>query len=170
MRNRSSRIRTVAFVGITASVALLLALVETMIPQPIYGIKVGLPNVVILYVLYCLGPVYAALISFVRILLLWAMFGNALSLAYSIAGAVLSLLVMTLLKKTGKFSTVGVSVAGGVMHNLGQILVAMVLLETPRIAYYLLLLMVTGTLSGIFIGLCGALLVKRVPKERIFRK
>ena len=170
MRNRSSRIRTVAFVGITASVALLLALVETMIPQPIYGIKAGLPNVVILYVLYCLGPVYAALISFVRIFLLWAMFGNAVSLAYSVAGAVLSLLAMSLMKRTNKFSTVGVSVTGGVMHNLGQILVAMVILETSKIAYYLLVLAVTGTISGIFIGLCGALLVKRIPKERIFRK
>lgn len=170
MRNRSSRIRTVAFVGITASVALLLALVETMIPQPIYGIKAGLPNVVILYVLYCLGPVYAALISFVRIFLLWAMFGNAVSLAYSVAGAVLSLLAMSLMKRTNKFSTVGVSVTGGVMHNLGQILVAMVILDTSKIAYYLLVLAVTGTISGIFIGLCGALLVKRIPKERIFRK
>ena len=170
MRNRSSRIRTVAFVGITASVALLLALVETMIPQPIYGIKAGLPNVVILSVLYCLGPVYAALISFVRIFLLWAMFGNAVSLAYSVAGAVLSLLAMSLMKRTNKFSTVGVSVTGGVMHNLGQILVAMVILDTSKIAYYLLVLAVTGTISGIFIGLCGALLVKRIPKERIFRK
>lgn len=173
MRNRSSRIRTVAFVGITASLALLLSYVEFLLP-PIFvsvpGIKVGLPNVIILYVLYCLDTKYAALVSFVRILLSAFMFGNAVSLAYSVAGAVLSLLVMSLLKRTNRFSTVGVSVAGGVTHNLGQILVAMVILDTSRIAYYLLLLMVTGTISGIFIGLCGALLVKRIPRERVFRK
>ena len=173
MRNRSSRIRTVAFVGITASVALLLAYVEFLLP-PLFvsvpGIKAGLPNVIILYVLYCLDTKYAALVSFVRIFLLWAMFGNAVSLAYSVAGAVLSLLAMSLMKRTNKFSTVGVSVTGGVMHNLGQILVAMVILDTSKIAYYLLVLAVTGTISGIFIGLCGALLVKRIPKERIFRK
>ena len=173
MRNRSASIRRVAFVGITASVALLLAYVEFLLP-PLFvsvpGIKVGLPNVIILYVLYCLDTKYAALVSFVRILLSAFMFGNAVSLAYSVAGAVLSLLVMSLLKRTNRFSTVGVSVAGGVTHNLGQILVAMVILDTSRIAYYLLVLAVTGTISGIFIGLCGALLVKRVPKERIFKK
>ena len=173
MRNRSSRIRTVAFVGITASLALLLSYVEFLLP-PIFvsvpGIKVGLPNVIILYVLYCLDTKYAALVSFVRILLSAFMYGNAVSLAYSVAGAVLSLLAMSLLKRTNRFSTVGVSVAGGVTHNLGQILVAMVILDTSRIAYYLLVLAVTGTISGIFIGLCGALLVKRVPKERIFKK
>ena len=173
MRNRSSSIRRVAFVGITASVALLLAYVEFLLP-PLFvsvpGIKVGLPNVIILYVLYCLDTKYAALVSFVRILLAACMFGNAVSLAYSVAGAVLSLLAMSLLKRTNKFSTVGVSVTGGVMHNLGQILVAMVILDTSQIAYYLLVLAVTGTISGIFIGLCGALLVKRIPRARIFRK
>ena len=173
MRDRNSSIRTIAFVGITASLALLLSYVEFLLP-PIFiaapGIKVGLPNVIILYVLYCLDTKYAVLVSFVRILLSAFMFGNAVSLSYSVAGAVLSLLAMSLLKRTNKFSTVGVSVTGGVMHNVGQILVAMVILDTAKIAYYLLVLAVTGTISGIFIGLCGALLVKRVPKERIFRK
>ena len=173
MKRNQNRIKRVTLLGLLASLALLLSYVEFLLP-PIFvsvpGIKVGLPNVIILYVLYCLDTKYAALVSFVRILLSAFMFGNAVSLAYSVAGAVLSLLVMSLLKRTNRFSTVGVSVAGGVTHNLGQILVAMVILDTSRIAYYLLLLMVTGTISGIFIGLCGALLVKRIPRERVFRK
>ena len=166
------RTRTVAFLGLTASLALLLSYIEFLLP-PVFvavpGIKVGLPNVVILYVLYCLGVKYAIFVSFARLSVSALLFGNAVSLAYSVAGAVLSLLVMTLLKKTNRLSEVGVSVSGGVAHNLGQILVAMVILDTPRIAYYMIILTVTGTISGIFIGLCGALLVKRLPKNKILK-
>lgn len=158
--------------GLCASLALLLSYVELMLP-PIFvavpGIKVGLPNVIIIYVLYCMGVRYAALVSATRLLISWMLFGSAVTLLYSLAGAILSLGVMAILKKTKMLSTVGVSVAGGVMHNVGQILVATVLLRTPQIAYYLIVLAVTGTISGIFIGLCGALLTRRVPHHRIFR-
>ncbi len=164
--------RKVAFVGLAVSLSLLLSYVELLLP-PIFvaipGIKVGLPNVVILYMLYCMGMKYAALVSFVRIALSSMLFGNTMTLAYSIAGALLSLLIMGLLKKTNRLSAVGVSVAGGVAHNLGQILVAMVLLDTPQIAFYMVVLAFTGTLSGILIGLCGALLVKRIPPYKTFR-
>ena len=158
--------------GLCASLALLLSYVELMLP-PIFvavpGIKVGLPNVIIIYVLYCMGVRYAALVSATRLLISWMLFGSAVTLLYSLAGAILSLGVMAILKKTKMLSTVGVSVAGGVMHNVGQILVATVLLRTPQIAYYLIVLAVTGTISGIFIGLCGALLIRRAPHHRIFR-
>lgn len=158
--------------GLCASLALLLSYVELMLP-PIFvavpGIKVGLPNVIIIYVLYCMGVRYAALVSATRLLISWMLFGSAVTFLYSLAGAILSLGVMAILKKTKMLSTVGVSVAGGVMHNVGQILVATVLLRTPQIAYYLIVLAVTGTISGIFIGLCGALLIRRVPHHRIFR-
>lgn len=172
MKNNQTRTRKVAFVGLTASLALLLSYVEFLLP-PIFvavpGIKIGLPNVVILYVLYCIGMKYAAFVSFTRLCLSSLLFGNAVTFAYSAAGAVISLLVMGILKKTDKLSAVGVSVAGGVTHNLGQILVAMVLLDTPQIAYYMIVLAVTGTISGILIGLCGALLIKRLPNHKIFR-
>ena len=95
------------------------------------------------------------------------LFGTLVTCAYGFAGAVLSLTVMTLLKKFDFLSTAGVSIAGGVMHNLGQILVAMVLLNTPQIAYYLIVLAITGTISGLFIGLCGALMIKRVPLKKM---
>lgn len=172
MKNSQTRTKKIAFVGIAASLALLLSYVEFLLP-PIFvavpGIKVGLPNVVILYVLYCLGIKYAVMVSFVRICISSLLFGNVMTLAYSVAGAILSLLVMIILKKIDKFSTVGVSVAGGVAHNLGQILVAMVLLDTPQIAFYMIVLAVTGTISGIFIGLCGAILIKRIPANKFFR-
>ena len=105
------------------------------------------------------------MVSLLRIALISTLFGNAMAFFYSIAGGILSLLVMILLSKLRFLSTVGVSVAGGVAHNVGQILMAMLLLETTELAYYLAVLIVTGTISGALIGLCGAMLVKKVPKN-----
>ena len=171
MKSRRSRTKKTAFIGLAASLALLLSYVEFLLP-PLFvavpGIKVGLPNVVILFVLYFIDLKNAAFVSFTRLVLSSILFGNTVTLAYSAAGALLSLSVMALLKRTDKLSEVGVSVAGGVCHNLGQILVAVLLLDTPQIAYYMTVLTVTGTVSGIFIGLCGAILVKRIPKKRFF--
>ena len=172
MKKRQTRIQKIAFVGITASLALLLSYLEFLLP-PVFaavpGIKLGLPNVIILYVLYCLDVRYAALVSLTRLCASSLLFGNPVTFAYSAAGAVLSLLVMVLLKRTERLSAVGVSVSGGVAHNLGQVLVAMVLLDTPRIVYYMIVLTATGTFSGIFVGLCGALLVKRLPRTKLFK-
>lgn len=168
MKTSQTRIKRLAFVGIASALALLLSYVEFLLP-PVFvavpGIKLGLPNVVIIYVLYCLGTRRAALVSFVRICISALLFGTVMTLAYSLAGAVLSLAVMALLRRTDKLSAVGVSVAGGVAHNLGQILVAMLLLDTPQLAFYMIVLTITGTLSGVFIGLCGSLLVKRIPSD-----
>ena len=173
MKIKDTKTQKIALVGITASLALLLSYIEFLLP-PVFaavpGIKMGLPNVVILYVLYCLGLKYAALVSFARLCVSSLLFGTPMTFAYSAAGAVLSLLVMWLLKRGDKLSSVGVSVAGGVAHNLGQILVAMVLLDTPQIAFYMLVLVVTGTISGVFVGLCGGFLVKRLPNSKIFKK
>ena len=90
-----------------------------------------------------------------------------MALVYSLAGAFLSMLVMVVLKKLNFLSVVGVSVAGGVFHNVGQILTAMLLLGTAELGYYLIILTITGTVSGIFVGLCGAIIVQRIPKKLI---
>lgn len=160
-----ARTKKVTFLGLFATVALILSYVEAMLP-PIYaaipGIKVGLPNIAILFVLYRFGIREAAAVSFVRILLSALLFGNVTMLWYSLAGAVLSLGCMALAKRLAWFSTVGVSILGGVMHNLGQVLVAMLLLETAEIGYYMLPLAVSGTLAGIFIGLGGATLLAKI--------
>ncbi|MBQ2377303.1 MAG: Gx transporter family protein [Clostridia bacterium] len=167
---KNSSTKSIAFLGISASVALLLSYIEFLLP-PLFaavpGIKIGLPNVIIIFVLYAVGVKAAAGVSFVRLCVSSLLFGNPVMFAYSAAGAVLSFLVMIILKKTDKLSAVGVSVAGGVAHNVGQIFVAMLLLNTPQIAYYMIVLTVTGTVSGVFIGLCGAYLVKRLSKKFI---
>lgn len=162
--------RQVAFLGLCSSVALVLAYVEILLP-PLFvavpGIKLGLPNIVIIFILYHLGIRRAAAVSFVRIAVVALLFGNPMTLAYSIAGALLSLGMMFLLKKLNFLSIIGVSVAGGVFHNVGQILMAMLLLGTAELGYYLIVLTVTGTISGILIGLCGGMLVKRISPKII---
>lgn len=161
--------RQVAFLGLCSSVALVLAYVEILLP-PLFvavpGIKLGLPNIVIIFILYHLGIRRAAAVSFVRIAVVALLFGNPMTLAYSIAGALLSLGVMFLLEKLNFLSIIGVSVAGGVFHNVGQILMAMLLLGTAELGYYLIVLTVTGTISGILIGLCGGMLVKRISPKK----
>lgn len=157
-------IHKLVLLSILTSLALILSYVEAVLP-PIFsavpGIKLGFPNILIIFILYRMGIREAAAVSFLRIALSALLFGNPITFVYSFAGAFLSLTAMAILKKTDLLSTVGVSIAGGVLHNLGQILVAMALLSTAEIGYYMVVLAVTGTLAGFFVGLCGAFLVKR---------
>lgn len=162
--------RKLAYLGLCTAVALILAYVEVLLP-PLFtavpGIKLGLPNIAILFVLYRYGMRYAAAVSFVRMAVIALLFGNPMTFVYSLAGAALSLLVMALLRRLDFLSVVGVSVAGGVFHNVGQILMAMLLLGTAELGYYLIVLAITGTISGVFVGLCGALAVKRISGGNI---
>lgn len=162
MRKQAHKI---AFLGLCTAVAMVFAWVESLLPPlmaAVPGIKLGLPNIAIIFILYRFGWKEAAAVSFVRIVAVSLLFGNPMTFAYSIAGGFLSLLVMTILRKLNFLSTVGVSVAGGVMHNVGQILMAMLLLGTAELGYYLIVLAVTGTVSGVFVGLCGSFAVRRV--------
>ena len=158
--------KKLAFLSICTSLALVFAYVEAILP-PVYasvpGIKLGLPNIVIIFVLYRFGFFHAACVSLVRICLVSLLFGNPVTLAYSAAGGALSLLCMALLRRTNFLSEIGVSVAGGVLHNVGQVLVAMLLLGTAELGYYLAVLAVSGTAAGVCVGICGALAVRRIP-------
>ncbi len=166
----SEKTKKIAFLGISTSVALILAYIEAILP-PIWtavpGIKVGLPNLMIILVLYRFGFKQAAIVSGIRLIIVSMLFGNVMTLAYSTAGAVLSLLLMGFLKKTDKFSTVGVSIVGAVSHNLGQIIVAIFLFDTVQIGYYMVVLAITGTIAGIFIGIGSNLLLKRTDSIKI---
>jgi heptaprenyl diphosphate synthase len=162
--------KKIAFLGLCTSVALVLAYVESLLP-PLFaavpGIKLGLPNIALIFLLYRFGVKEAAAVSFVRMVAVALLFGNPMTFAYSLAGGFLSLTAMAILRKLDFLSVVGVSVAGGVLHNVGQILMAMLLLDTAELGYYLIILTVTGTISGVFVGLCGAFGVKRIPRLRI---
>ena len=165
MREKS---KSVAVLGLCTATALILAYVEVLMPplfSAIPGIKMGLPNVLLVFLLYRRGAPSAIVVSWLRILLVSMLFGNAMALFYSLAGGFLSMATMILLRKLNFVSEIGVSVAGGVTHNVGQILMAMLLLETAELGYYLVVLTVTGTLAGILIGLCGSLLIRKIPKK-----
>ncbi len=161
-----SNTQKTAFLGLCIAVALAFAYVEAILPplvSAVPGIKMGLPNIVIIFLLYRRGVPAAAAVSLCRILLVALLFGNTMALLYSLAGGVLSLTAMALLKRLDFLSVAGVSVAGGVLHNVGQILMAMLVLGTAELGYYLIVLAVTGTIAGLFVGLCGALLIRRIP-------
>ena len=146
--------------------AIILSYVESRIPSfvAIPGIKVGLANIVVIFVLYTIGIKEAIIISAIRVGIISVLFGNIMSLAYSIAGAFLSLLVMFILKKLTPLKLIAVSVVGGVMHNVGQIAVAAMILETAVVVYYLPFLILSGTIAGVAVGVAAAVLIKRLSR------
>ena len=150
--------------AVTVSVAMILSFVESRIPAfvAIPGVKVGLANIAVIFALYKMGWREALAVSLVRVALVALLFGSVVSLAYSTAGAILSLAVMILLRKTGVFTEVAVSVVGGITHNVGQILVAFLLLDTGVVFYYLPFLLVSGIIAGIAVGVASSLLVKKI--------
>ena len=148
------------------AVAMILSYVESMIPAfvAVPGVKMGLSNIATVFALYSLGWPYAIIVSVVRVFLSSLLFGNFVSLIYSLSGAFLALGLMILLKKLDRFSTVGVSVAGGVGHNAGQIIAACIVMENAAISLYIIPLIISGTISGVLIGLVAGNLVERVKK------
>ena len=144
-----------ALSGVLTALAAIFSYVEALIPFSfgVPGIKLGLANVVSVFALYSIGPRFALLISVVRILVVSSLFGSPAIAMYSLAGALLSLAVMVPLQKTGKFSMIGVSMAGGVFHNIGQLVVAAWVVETMQILYYFPVLLIAGMVTGILIGI-----------------
>ena len=153
-----------SLLALSVSLAMILSFVESQIPAmvAIPGVKVGLANIVVVFALYKLGWKYAAVVSLLRVFLVGLLFGNGVSLLYSIAGAVVSFISMVLLKRCRVFSTMAVSVAGGVLHNLGQIAMACVIMGTDVLRYYAPFLVLSGTLAGIAIGVLAAIMIRRI--------
>ena len=159
--------RKVARMGLLLALSMILSYVETLIPAfvAVPGVKIGLANIVIVFALYTLGDMEAISLSLIRVLLSSLLFGSVLSLLYSFSGALLSLVGMVLMKKVKFFSTTVVSVTGGVLHNLGQILVACLVLETDVLLYYLPVLILSGTITGAVIGIIASLVIKRLENN-----
>ena len=149
------------------AVAMILSYIESLVPAfvAVPGVKMGLSNIATVFALYTLGWPYAICVSLVRVFLSALLFGNIVGLIYSLSGACFALLVMILLKNFNAFSSVGVSVAGGVCHNAGQIIAACIVMKTAGIALYFIPLVISGTLSGVLIGLVSGMLVERIKKH-----
>ncbi len=167
-KSNSRKLDTKGLVTLSSliAVAMILSYIESLIPAfvAVPGVKMGLSNIATVFALYALGWPYAICVSLVRVVLSALLFGNVVGLIYSLSGAALALALMILLKRIDSFSSVGVSVAGGVAHNIGQVLAACVVMETAAIALYIIPLLISGTISGIVIGLVAGNLVERVKK------
>nr|WP_106788299.1 Gx transporter family protein [Massilistercora timonensis] len=164
MKNR------VAYFGVFTALALIFSYVESLIPIQlgIPGVKLGLANLIIVIALYKMRLSEVFLLSIVRILLSGFLFGNYFSILYSLAGGLLSLAVMALLKKAGDFSVMGISMAGGVSHNVGQLVVAMLVVETVSVSYYLPVLLVAGLVTGFLIGVAAGEMLKRLVNIQFY--
>ena len=161
--------KKVAFLGLFISLAMILSYVESQIPPlaAVPGVKIGLPNIVMVLLLYKIGAKETVIVSLIRIFLVSLLFGNVQTMTFSIAGAVLSLAGMILLKKTNLFSCITVSIVGGILHNVGQIIAACFWTNTAEIAYYPPVLLVSGIIAGAVIGIIAGLLVKRLEKWKL---
>ena len=152
--------------GMFTALALIFSYVESLIPFHIGipGVKLGLANLVIVIAMYKADKKQVYLLSVTRVVLAGFMFGNLFSIISSLAGSLLSLTVMYILKKNEKFSILGISMAGGVFHNIGQLLVAMLVLESLNLVYYAAVLLISGLITGIIIGIISGEIIKRVDK------
>lgn len=159
----------VAVFGVFTSLALILSYVELLIPINfgIPGMKLGLANLLVVILLYKGCPRDALLLSVIRILLSGLIFGNMFSIFYSLGGGLLSLAVMVFLKKTGQFTVAGISIGGGASHNVGQLLVAMFVVQTYQVGYYLPVLLIAGVITGAVIGILSSEVLKRTQSIRL---
>ena len=159
--------KKLAILSLLVSVAMILSYVESLFPVflAVPGVKLGLSNIATVFALYVLGAPCAICVSVVRVCLSALLFGNAVGLIYSLFGAAFALFSMIILKKIRVFSSIGVSVAGGVFHNLGQVVSAAIMMENAGIVSYFVPLLISGTISGVLIGLAAGILVERIEKH-----
>ena len=155
MKN-STRTQKLALCGVLTALTMIFGYIESVISVPL--------PVAIITILYVVGIKEAVAVNLIRITLTAVLFGNLNSFLFSMSGAVLSMIIMIILKKIQFFSSVGVSVAGGVLHNIGQIIAAVFIMGSGAIVYYLPVLMITGTVTGAVIGIVSAMVVKRTER------
>lgn len=151
-----------AYYGIFIAVALICSYVESFISVGIPGVKLGLANIVTVLMLYTVGPVDAIIISVLRILLAGFMFGNAFSIVYSLAGGLLSFLVMYVIRRTNLLKCISVSTIGGITHNIGQLIIAAIVVENYNIMYYVPVLLIAGAVTGLVIGIVTQEVIIRI--------
>ena len=160
-----SRNETIAFAAVFTALGLILGYIDQMIPLPVHvpGVKIGIANIVTVVTLILKGPVFATFVLFVRVLLSSVLFGSPVSFIYSISGAVVSLSGMWLLNRFG-FSVYGISVAGAVLHNAAQITVALIMVGSGYMLYYLPVLTISGVIAGLAVGFLSKMLISRLNR------
>lgn len=156
-----------AYLGLLLALAVICGYIEALIPVPVPvpGMKLGLANLVIAAVLYLYGPVEAITVSLLRVLIIGFLFGNMFSIVYGMSGAAASLISMALLKRTRAFGIIGVSALGGVVHNVAQVIAAVLILQGFPWRRYLPVLMLAGLAAGILVGLADRIVLPRIYAE-----
>lgn len=169
-KGKANSAKKIAFCGMFTALAVIMAYVESFINIPglLPGMKLGLANSVIIFVLMGWGLKEAMLVSILRIIINSSMFGNLTWAAFSIVGAVFSIIVMWLIKKTKRFSMLGMSMAGGVAHNLGQTIVAIIIFENLGMIYYFPVLILFGVGAGIFVGILSGIIYEKIGCKHLF--
>ena len=157
-------IRKIALLGIFSSIGIITGYIESLLvlPVSIPGVKIGISNCITIILLYLLGPWEALFVLMIRVVLSGALFGSLFSILYSLSGALVSYIIMRILYKCDKLSVYGVSAIGGVFHNIGQLLMAVILVSSIDILYYLPILILAGLIAGVIVGLVSAFVMKRI--------
>lgn len=162
----SNKAKKTALYGLMIALAFVFSYLESLIPFNIgiAGVKLGLANIVVVTAIYTMMKRDAFFIAVIRIILVGFIFAGVSTMIYSLAGGLLSFAVMCILQKSNRFSVIGVSLAGGIAHNVAQIFVAGLVMHTPRIIYYLPVLAVSGIVTGILIGVASDIVINRLKK------
>ena len=165
-----SLVKKVAYYGVFAALAVIIAYIERLIPIPIPvpGIKLGLANVVIVIILYAFNPRWAISISVLRVVLVSLLFSGVSGAMFALSGAILSFVVMHIVKRAKLFGVVGVSVTGGVTHGIAQIGVAAIIVQTPGLMFYTPVLIIAGVLTGVLIGYTAGFALKSLKLVQKF--
>ena len=168
---KNNNIKSIALFGIMTSLAIVFGYLEHLIPLPIgaYGIKLGLANLAVVVLLYTMNAPAAFAVNMLRIILCSILFGTFTSFWYSLIGGLLSFAIMLIIKATKKFSPMGISICGAIAHNVGQTAVAVILMEEFKIAIYLPILIIVGTLTGALIGIIAIPVIKQIDKLNMKR-
>ena len=162
---RNYRVRRLAVSALLVTVMLMLGYVESLVPTGVPGIKLGLSNSVLILAIVWLGVPTAFALMIVKVLLSGFLFSGVNAMLYAFAGGLLSMLVMSVLYKTKAFSLTPVAMAGAVAHNVGQVALAMLILETGKLVFYMAILMLVGLVTGFITGSVATILIKRLPRE-----
>ena len=162
---RNYRVRRLAVSALLVTVMLMLGYVESLVPTGVPGIKLGLSNSVLILAIVWLGVPTAFALMIVKVLLSGFLFSGVNAMLYAFAGGLLSMLVMCVLYKTKAFSLTPVAMAGAVAHNVGQVVLAMLILETGKLVFYMAILMLVGLVTGFVTGTVASILIKRLPRE-----
>lgn len=167
MQSHSNISKRIALSGILATLALIFSYVEAILPFNfgIPGIKLGLANLVVVITLYELDARYAIAVNLVRVIIAGLLFSGLYGMLFSLAGCAASYLIMLLLYKTQRFSIIGVSMGGGVAHTIGQLMIAVLLVSNIRLSYYFPILLFSGLISGIIVGIGAYILINRLPRQ-----